>query len=233
MGNLWVTIPLMKIICCWFLTYFGKGDGRWHLVHFPTCLLALDYSCWELQILWMIWKLVLGRYSQGKVSSETAWSEGLSQSWWAVGKNNQASKSETWRFETPSRIDNGCPKRGNPPNHHLSHSEMMFRQGCSYCGGTRRKAKRNGSQKEKMHCSDTKRPRLKKIHRNELAKILRVEKEAFGLREDVRIHPWEKSRWTPAERRLQGAEAWAGCGIASSNCKSSWEIWEGFAPGPL
>ena len=56
-----------------------------------------------------------------------------------------------------------------------------------------------------MYCSDTK--RLKEIHRNELAKILRAEKEAFGLREDVRIHPWEKSRWTPAERRLQGAEA--------------------------
>ena len=83
---------------------------------------------------------------------------------------------------------------------------MMFRQGRSYCGGTRRKkTKGNGSQKEKMYCSDTK--RLKEIHRNELAKILRAEKEAFGLREDVRIHPWEKSRWTPAERRLQGAEA--------------------------
>lgn len=114
MGNLWVTIPLMKIICCWFLTYFGKKDGRWHLVHFPTCLLALDCSCWELQVLWMIWELVLGRYSQGKVSSETAWSEGLSQSYWAVGKNNQASKSETWKFESLSRTDNGCPKRGNP-----------------------------------------------------------------------------------------------------------------------
>lgn len=131
---------------------------------FPTCLLALGCSCWELQILWMIWELVLGRYSQGKVGSEVAWFEGLSQSSWAIGKKNPS----VWRFEALSRTRQWLSKKRQPQNHHhLCHSGMMFRQGRSYCGGTRRKTKRNGSQKEKIHCSDTQRPRLKDIHRNE------------------------------------------------------------------
>lgn len=58
-------------------------------------------------------------------------------------------------------------------------------------------------------------------------------KTGLWTEERCHIHPWEKSRRARAEHRLQGVEAWAGWGIASSNCKSSWEIWEWFVPGLL
>lgn len=70
---------------------------------------------------------------------------------------------------------------------------------------------KNSSQKEKKrHCPDARTPRLKGTNRDELAKIPRTEKRAFGLRNDATTHSWEKSRWAKAEHGLQGVEAEAG-----------------------
>lgn len=64
--------------------------------------------------------------------------------------------------------------------------------------------------RKKRHCSDARIPRLKGTNRDELAKIPRTEKQAFGLRNNVEVNPREKSRWAIAERGLQGVEAEAG-----------------------
>lgn len=50
-------------------------------------------------------------------------------------------------------------------------------------------------------CQDTK---LKGTNRDGLAKIPRTEKQAVGLRNDVAIHSWEKSRWAKEEPRAAG-----------------------------
>jgi hypothetical protein len=64
--------------------------------------------------------------------------------------------------------------------------------------------------KKKRHCPDARTPRLKGTNRDELAKIPRTEKQAFGLRNNATTHSWEKSRWAKAEHGLQGVEAEAG-----------------------
>lgn len=57
-----------------------------------------------------------------------------------------------------------------------------------------------------MHCPGSK-SQVKRTYRDELVKILRTEKQDFGLSKDVTVHLWEKSRWVVAEHRLQGMEA--------------------------
>lgn len=63
----------------------------------------------------------------------------------------------------------------------------------------RNKKKEFTKGEKKRHCSDARIPRLKGTNRDELAKIPRTEKQAFGLRNNVEVHPREKSRWAIAE----------------------------------
>lgn len=58
--------------------------------------------------------------------------------------------------------------------------------------------------RKKRHCSDARIPRLKGTNRDELAKIPRTEKQAFGLRNNVEVHPQGKEQMGHSRMRAAG-----------------------------